>query len=87
MNDESLSEIVQTALSAALNPNGDVIVTRWVLAVERYAADGKGLAFLCHPDMQPWEVIGMAEMASELARIDVQNQVVDDLYADDDDDD
>lgn len=94
MNDDSvddapLDEIVHAAISAALNPEGNAYITRWVLAVERFDADGKAVAMLCAPDMQSWEVIGMAEMASELARLQIHSEAVDEMYAleDDDEDD
>jgi hypothetical protein len=87
VKDENLSEIIQEALTTAFNTDGGTIITRWVMAVERYTADGKSLAFTCHQDMQPWEVIGMTEMASHLARLDVEGQVIDEMYTSDDDDD
>lgn len=87
--DESLAEVVHAALSEALNPDGNAYITRWVLAVERFNADGKAVAMLCAPDMQPWEVIGMSEMSSELARLQIHTEAVDEMYAleDDEDDD
>ena len=87
--DESLAEAVHVALSEALNPDGNAYITRWVLGVERFNAAGKAVAMLCAPDMQPWEVIGMAEMASELARLQIHTEAVDEMYAleDDDEDD
>ena len=84
---EAMQEAVHEHLSQALNPNGGVIITRWVLAVERFTADGKGVAFLTAPEMQPWEVIGMAEMASEVARLQITSEIVDEMYTIDDDDD
>ena len=83
-----LTEKMHAAISEALkDTDGGAIVTRWVLSVERYTADGKSVAFIAAPDMQQWEVIGMSEMASEFARIQASAGFLDDIYADLDDED
>lgn len=82
----NLQDAIHAALSEALNKNGGTIVTRWVLAVERFTEDGKGIAFVSASDMQPWEVIGMAEMASEVARLQATTEIVDEMYSVEDDD-
>lgn len=85
-DDGSLTDKVNRALTALFEEEG-ALVTRWVLTVERYTAGGKQVACVAADDMLPWEVIGMSEMAAEVAKAQIHADVVDDLYPDISDDD
>lgn len=84
----SIAERIHRALSESLHPKNDAIVTRWVLAVERIHMDGERMTgIFAHEGMEPWEVIGLAEMASEVARVQIGTDVVEEIYSLDDDED
>ena len=87
----NLTDVLHEAITNALKDmDGGAVVTRWVLSVERYTGDGRSIAHVAAPDMHSWEVIGMAEMASEYARVQATAGLLDEMYADtefDDDED
>lgn len=85
MTEEDMQSKVHQALCSALGDDGDALITRWVLCVERYGATGKATIYIAAPDMASWEIVGMAEMASELARVQFTTAVVNDMYEDEED--
>lgn len=82
MTEEAMQSKVHQALCTALGDDGDALITRWVLCVERYGVSGKATIYIAAPDMASWEIVGMAEMASELARVQFTTAVVNDMYED-----
>lgn len=80
LTEEDMQARVHKALCIALGDDGDSLITRWVLSVERYTPEGKATIYIAAPDMASWEIVGMSEMASELARVQFTTAVVEDMY-------
>lgn len=75
----ALQASVHEALANVFNGDG-AMVTRWVLSLERWVSGGKQVLYIAAPDMSPWEVVGMSEMSSELARVQFSSSVLDEMY-------
>lgn len=84
-NDELPQHVHDVLKEAFSQEDKAVFVTRWVLSIETFDDSGtKSCIHLTAPDMLPWEVIGMSEAMSEIARMQFQNNIMNDMYAEDD---
>lgn len=85
MDDETNARL-DAAIREVIGADGS-LVNKWVVVVDTLRADGRACAYLASDDMMAWEVIGMAEAASEYARLQLAEAEIEFLDVDGDDDD
>jgi hypothetical protein len=83
--DEQITEALDAAIRDVIGKDGS-LVNKWVVVVDTLRPEGRACAYLASDDMMSWEVIGMAEAASEYARLQLVEAEIESLLDEEDED-